>query len=180
MTSDAPRRRGRPVVAEEDRKTANLTFRTRGGLRAQLEEAAQESGRSVSEEIEYRLQTSFDRQSVAKQIYGQKHDGLIRALSSILGSAGDAGGCPDSVANLVAITTIFAYSGENYRSLVKKNVDPSVWFYLSQHAISHSRGLGMEDAGYAAERAVPEMAVEMAEYRAGVEMARRLKKAKSE
>ncbi len=60
MSSDLePKRRGRPPKAEGERKAGNLTIRTYGPLRAQLEEAARQSGRSVSAEVEYRLEQSF-------------------------------------------------------------------------------------------------------------------------
>jgi hypothetical protein len=49
-------RRRKPAAA---RKRNNLTFRTRDQLRAQLEKVAAAAGRSVSEEIEYRLTLSF-------------------------------------------------------------------------------------------------------------------------
>jgi hypothetical protein len=53
------KRLGRPPKAEADRKSRNLTFRSRGDLRDRLLEAAQRSGRSLSEEIEYRLWQSI-------------------------------------------------------------------------------------------------------------------------
>lgn len=53
------RRRGRPRKQAALRKRNNLTFRTRDGLREQLEKTAKENGRSISEEIEHRLQMSF-------------------------------------------------------------------------------------------------------------------------
>jgi len=48
------RRGGQPKPAAE-RKRNNLTFRARDRLRADLEKAASEANRSMSEEIEYRL-----------------------------------------------------------------------------------------------------------------------------
>ena len=57
--SSIPICRGRPRLSDVERKSRNLTFRVRDGLREKLAEAAQRSGRSVSEEIEYRLQLSF-------------------------------------------------------------------------------------------------------------------------
>jgi hypothetical protein len=48
------RRGGQPKPAAE-RKRNNLTFRARDQLRADLEKAASEANRSMSEEIEYRL-----------------------------------------------------------------------------------------------------------------------------
>jgi hypothetical protein len=61
MPEEAPRkRRGRPAKPEGERKRGNLTFRTRDVLRKWLADAAAQSGRSTSEEIEYRLERSFD------------------------------------------------------------------------------------------------------------------------
>ncbi len=48
--------RRKPAAA---RKRNNLTFRTRDQLRDQLEKVAAASGRSISEEIEYRLTSSL-------------------------------------------------------------------------------------------------------------------------
>ena len=53
------KRIGRPPKAKEDRKAVNFTFRSRGQMRDLLKAAAAASGRSISEEIEYRLQNSF-------------------------------------------------------------------------------------------------------------------------
>jgi predicted HicB family RNase H-like nuclease len=50
---------GRPPRHKGERLSKNRTFRVRGGLDEQLRAAADASGRSVSEEIEYRLQESF-------------------------------------------------------------------------------------------------------------------------
>ena len=59
MHDDQKRRPGRPPKPETERKSRNFTFRSRGSLDAQLKEAARQSGRSVSEEIEFRLERSF-------------------------------------------------------------------------------------------------------------------------
>ena len=53
------KRPGRPPKTDAERKSRNLTFRSRGDLRDRLQEAAQRSGRSLSEEIEYRLWKSI-------------------------------------------------------------------------------------------------------------------------
>jgi hypothetical protein len=54
------RRPGRPAtLAREQRKNNNLTFRARPTLKARLVGAAEASDRSVSEEIEHRLEGSF-------------------------------------------------------------------------------------------------------------------------
>jgi predicted HicB family RNase H-like nuclease len=51
--------RGRPPLSAEQKKDRNLTFRTRNGLREKLAAAAEAHGRSISEEIEHRLNESF-------------------------------------------------------------------------------------------------------------------------
>lgn len=84
MTTDQPsqtKRRGRPSLPEEDRKSTNLKFRTRAGLREKLEAAAEENGRSLSEEVEYRLERSEDY----KSIYHAIDDGFRRNMRLIFG-----------------------------------------------------------------------------------------------
>jgi Arc-like DNA binding dprotein len=55
----AKKRIGRPPKAKEDRKAVNFTFRSRGQMRERLQAAAIAAGRSISEEIEFRLERSF-------------------------------------------------------------------------------------------------------------------------
>ncbi|WP_377830061.1 hypothetical protein ACFKHW_12920 [Bradyrhizobium lupini] len=50
---------GRPTRRQGERLSKNRTFRVRDQLDGQLVQAASNSGRSVSEEIEYRLERSF-------------------------------------------------------------------------------------------------------------------------
>jgi hypothetical protein len=52
-------KRGRPPVAENQKKTVNFTFRSRSELRDALAAAAAANDRSISEEIERRLVDSF-------------------------------------------------------------------------------------------------------------------------
>jgi hypothetical protein len=60
MNEPAPRKRGRPAKPADERKGQNLTFRTRADFRARLEQAAAKSERSVSEEVELRVERSFE------------------------------------------------------------------------------------------------------------------------
>jgi hypothetical protein len=60
MTEAGKRRRGRPAKPEAERKSRNLNFRSREGLRLKLQQAAESAGRSISEEIEYRVDRSFE------------------------------------------------------------------------------------------------------------------------
>jgi hypothetical protein len=61
----AKKRVGRPPKSPEDRKTVNFTFRSRGQMRELLQAAATASGRSISEEIEHRLEASFQKDNTA-------------------------------------------------------------------------------------------------------------------
>jgi hypothetical protein len=55
----ARKRRGRPRIPKQERRSKNRTFRVRGNLDDYLIGQAHEAGRSVSEEIEARLERSF-------------------------------------------------------------------------------------------------------------------------
>lgn len=68
MSATEPKRRGRPPKAADERKGANLTFRTRADFRARLEEAAEKSGRSVTEEVELRVERSFEADATARRL----------------------------------------------------------------------------------------------------------------
>ena len=61
------KRIGRPPKANEDRKAVNFTFRSRGQMRERLQAAAIAAGRrSISEEIEFRLERSFWQEEIEK------------------------------------------------------------------------------------------------------------------
>lgn len=60
MTTPSGRRpRGRPQVPDEAKKRNNVTIRMRDELKSKIQQAAAEHGRSISEEIERRLEHSF-------------------------------------------------------------------------------------------------------------------------
>ncbi len=64
MSEQKTVRRGRPPKDPADRKGGNLTIRLRGSARDQVQEAAAQSGRSLSEEIEHRVGLSFTWEAV--------------------------------------------------------------------------------------------------------------------
>lgn len=68
MSSGDEKRRGRPPKPQGARTQGNFTFRTLPALREHLQRAAEASGRSVSEEITYRLQRSFDNEATLQDI----------------------------------------------------------------------------------------------------------------
>jgi Arc-like DNA binding domain len=74
----AKKRIGRPPKAKEDRKAVNFTFRSRGDMRERLRAAAAASGRSISEEIERRLDWSFREEDTATRV----GEAAVRAIQS--------------------------------------------------------------------------------------------------
>ena len=65
-TAGDERRGGRPSKGPRDK----LSFRAPSRLRDLLERAADRSGRSVSEEVEYRVQRTFDDEDLAASVLG--------------------------------------------------------------------------------------------------------------
>ena len=76
--------RGRPRLPDDQAKRASFTTRLRGELKERLEEEAQIAGRSLSEEIEFRLETSVLSQDARDRLFGGNHN---VALAQILGSS---------------------------------------------------------------------------------------------
>jgi hypothetical protein len=62
------KRRGPKPRPEAQARQHNLTFRVRGDLRGLLEQNAVAAGRSISEEIEKRLERSFDLEEMRSVI----------------------------------------------------------------------------------------------------------------
>ncbi len=70
-------RSGRRAMPAEKRKRNNLTFRTRDDLKRLLEVGAEKAGRSLSEEIEVRLERSFQQEADSG---GRELQGLLRQM----------------------------------------------------------------------------------------------------
>jgi hypothetical protein len=117
---------------------------------------------------------------VALQVYGDANPELSAAILFLLGSSQVSRRNSNAAVYLAAITTVLAAAGSTIQDLMDKNADPSVWLFLSQLGIARACGLDIEAASDEAERVVPEMSAQMADYRAGAEMVRRLKGARSE
>ena len=62
------KRIGRPPKPAKERRTVNFTFRSRGEMRELLRTAAEVGGRSISEEIERRLDQSFKQEQMARAV----------------------------------------------------------------------------------------------------------------
>jgi hypothetical protein len=74
-----PKRKGRPPKPG-DRTRGGLTVRLRDDVRDKLEEAVTYSGRSLSEEIEFRLETSLNEHSVLAEQWG---DDVVRLADTL-------------------------------------------------------------------------------------------------
>jgi hypothetical protein len=74
-----PARRGRPPLKSGEAKRASFNTRLRKALKEQLEESARAAGRSLSEEIESRLERSFDR---TKSLGGVEYEALFQMMAA--------------------------------------------------------------------------------------------------
>jgi len=75
------KRRGRPPLPKEEGKRFALALRVTGPMRRALEEAANSSGRSISQEIELRLEQTFSNEKV----FGG--DAMLGLLQMLAGAA---------------------------------------------------------------------------------------------
>src|SRR3712207_2785522 len=66
------RKRGGQPKEPEERKRNNLTFRVRDRLKVDLEAAAAAGGRSVSEEIEHRLEQTLTERDMLTRFFGSE------------------------------------------------------------------------------------------------------------
>lgn len=71
------------VEIKEGRRVP-LGLRTTAQLRGRLDHAAMKSGRSLAQEVEYRLELSLRDEDLAQQ-----HNRMLDALEAVTGSAGD-------------------------------------------------------------------------------------------
>jgi hypothetical protein len=74
-----PARRGRPPLKSGEAKRASFNTRLRNALKEHLEEAARATGRSLSEEIESRLERSFDR---TESLGGLEYEALFQMMAA--------------------------------------------------------------------------------------------------
>ncbi len=78
MTEAIKKRRGRPCLPAAEAKSTNLKFRARAGLRERLAVAAAGNDRSLSEEIERRLEESFVQAGMIEAVRAEIRDCLDR------------------------------------------------------------------------------------------------------
>ena len=65
---EAKNKGGRPFKNPQEGKRPSVTFRCRAGLQAKLQTEAQQADRSVSEEIERRLEQSFEFMDLIRSV----------------------------------------------------------------------------------------------------------------
>ena len=76
---------GRPPRHPGERLSKNRTFRVRGGLDERLPAAAAATGRSVSEEIEFRLDQSFDRDAFFGLVLGGDENAkVLQSIATVM------------------------------------------------------------------------------------------------
>ena len=76
-------KRGRPPLPPGEKKLDAMGFRPTPEVREKLEAAAKENGRSLSREVESRLEQSFLNEEAKYETFGGKHTyGLMRLLGS--------------------------------------------------------------------------------------------------
>ena len=79
---------GRPPKREGERLSKSRTFRVRGTLDNALRVAAERSGRSVSEEIEFRLERSFGNDGLLDLALGENIADLIQMIFMAVARSG--------------------------------------------------------------------------------------------
>jgi hypothetical protein len=121
-------RRGRPQVPAAQRKSKNFTFRSRGDMHARLAGAAARSNRSISEEIEWRIERSFLDQDRAIEalglIYGPELAGLLLVLGEVMKEVGEqtaylAEHTLESARNWMAHPFAFATAAEGAKAVLE-------------------------------------------------------------
>ncbi len=86
---------GRPPLKPEDRRLPSMAFRPTHDLRKMLEDAAAKSGRSLSQEIEYRLwRSAIDDEARLAELHhefkGAHNYALAKVIARMAGELGDA------------------------------------------------------------------------------------------
>lgn len=89
-------KRGRPTKAPAPGAKASLGLKVTASLKKRLEEAAEASGRTQSQEAEYRLERSFDRADLMWEVmelsYGREAAALILLVARAMTDAGRMSG----------------------------------------------------------------------------------------
>ena len=81
-TGTPKKRRGRPALPPGEGKKIPLNMRTTQEIRDKLESAAKQSGRSLTHEVEYRVEQSFRQEARVEQIQEATRKALVSNFGS--------------------------------------------------------------------------------------------------
>jgi len=82
-------RRGRPLKEPEPGERVPLSLRISPSAKKKLEAAAELNGRSLSQEAEYRIERSFDREDISERVSKRVGAELRRELRALMSEGGD-------------------------------------------------------------------------------------------
>ena len=91
--AEAPKKRGRPAKFAGERTRGSLTVRLRDEVRSELERAATKYGRSLSEEIETRMELSLAQKAQLKFEWGEDYYNIASRTAAALSYIEDIYGC---------------------------------------------------------------------------------------
>lgn len=122
--ADTPRRRGRPVKDLGDRPRGPLSVRLRDEVRSDLQVSAARHGRSLSEEIEARLEASLAVQTYLKSDWGADVFTIARSLAASISQIENTYKCSwfdeDKVVEITRLTA--SQLVENYKVWVRNDL----------------------------------------------------------
>jgi hypothetical protein len=87
MDEVEPRRRGRPLKQASPGESVSLGVRVSGALKAQLDAAARQNGRTQSSELVHRLESTFRDQGLADQVLDLAYGPIVAAIVELVASA---------------------------------------------------------------------------------------------
>jgi hypothetical protein len=156
--------------SQQGGKRFPLNMRTTEGVRKMLEESARVSGRSLAQEVEFRIERSYARRAtIIEALGGIKHQNLVIALINVLSSEWTAGRFEedlrlrdptvvDDAILLGAITAILAYADKSLEELESSaSKVPDLWSAASLSGALSACRVGMREALARVRRSFPEL-----------------------
>lgn len=120
---ESPKKRGRPAKFAGERTRGALTVRLRDEVRSDLEQAATRNGRSLSEEIETRMEISLAQKNQLKHEWGEDFFQIAAAMAASLSRIEDHTGSlwtdNDETFDLFLLTSEQII--KNYRDRIRNN-----------------------------------------------------------
>jgi hypothetical protein len=139
-------RRGRPSKPDAVRLRRPVAVRLRDELRADIEFSSARHGRSVSEEIEARLESSLAVQNHLKQEWGNDIYTIARSLAASVAQIEHAYGSAwhenDEASEVLKLTA--AQTVENFKVYIRNELDE--WAAITRKANADPKGASREEA----------------------------------